>query len=464
MTTYKLSFFILLLSITIKLIGIHYTNFDLFGDEAQYWLWSQTPELGYYSKPPLLAWLLKLHTLLFGNSFEALKYFPFIFYFFISYAVYLLSYELYQNKKLAIITALSFYLLPSVSVSSFLISTDVILIFFCSLSLLTLLRIRKKPSIDNFILLGIFFGLSFLAKYAALYYLFSLILMIVLDRKLRKAFALNYINILVFLVCLFIVLLPNILWNIQNGWITLFHTADNVGLERVNLNVIRGIEFLLLQSVMLGPVLFFSFIFYLKKIKFSFQTKFLLIFSLPVFCIIFIESILVRANANWAAVGLIPIFILITNHAYNYSKKIIQYNNIVNFLFCFVLFCLIATSSNLKIFDRINGISDFANTLKANYLEKTNYLIIENRLLYSSLSYYLKNSNKILLTPHNPKNKITSHFHLSGPLKPYHNKNFIFIGNPDSLNYLEKNPRAIKQEEVNVKFFNNSIKIYEVVF
>ena len=163
MTTYKLSFFILLLSITIKLIGIHYTNFDLFGDEAQYWLWSQTPELGYYSKPPLLAWLLKLHTLLFGNSFEALKYFPFIFYFFISYVVYLLSYELYQNKKLAIITALSFYLLPSVSVSSFLISTDVILIFFCSLSLLILLRIRKKPSIENFIVLGIFFGLSLLA-------------------------------------------------------------------------------------------------------------------------------------------------------------------------------------------------------------------------------------------------------------------------------------------------------------
>ena len=464
MTIYKLSFFILPLSITIKLIGIHYTNFDLFGDEAQYWLWSKTPELGYYSKPPLLAWLLKLHTLLFGNSFEALKYFPFIFYFFTSYVVYLLSYELYQNKELAIITTLSFYLLPSVSVSSFLISTDVVLIFFCSLSLLILLKIRKKPSIDNFIILGIFFGLSFLAKYAALYYLFSLILMIALDHELRKAFTLNYINIVVFLFCFFIVLLPNLLWNIQNDWITLFHTADNTGLERVNLNITQGLEFLLLQSIMLGPMLFFSFIFYLKKIKFDFQTKFLLVFSLPVFFIIFIESILVRANANWAAVGLIPIFILITNHAYNYSKKIIQYNNIINFLFCFILFFLITTSSNLKIFDRINGISDFANTLKTNHLEKTNYLIIENRLLYSSLSYYLKNSKKILLTPHNPKNKIKSHFHLSGPLKPDHNKDFIFIGNPASLNYLEKNSQVIKQEQINVKFFNNPIKIYEVVF
>ena len=27
-------------------------------DEAQYWLWGQTPQLGYYSKPPLIAWIL----------------------------------------------------------------------------------------------------------------------------------------------------------------------------------------------------------------------------------------------------------------------------------------------------------------------------------------------------------------------------------------------------------------------
>jgi hypothetical protein len=259
-------------------------------------------------------------------------------------------------------------------------------------------------------------------------------------------------------------LLPNILWNIQNDWITLFHTSDNTGLRRANLNLVQGLEFLLSQSLMLGPVLFFYFVFYLKKIKFNFQTKFLLVFSLPVFCIIFIESILVRANANWAAVGLIPIFILIVNHVYSYSKKIIPYNNIFNFLFCFILFFLITTSSNLKIFDRINGISDFANTLKTDYLEKTDYLIIENRLLYSSLSYYLKNYNKIILTPHNPKNEVKSHFHLSNPLKPNHNKSFIFIGNPSSLNYLKKDYKIIKQNQINVKFFNSPIKIYEIIF
>ena len=461
---YKFSFFFVFLSIAIKLIAIHFTNFNLFGDEAQYWLWSETLELGYYSKPPLLAWILNIYTFIFGNSFESLKYFPMIVYFFTSYIVYLLSYELYQKKKLATITALSFYLLPSVSVSSFLISTDVILILFCSLSLLMLLKIRKNPNINNFIILGIFFGLSFLTKYATIYYFFSLILIIILDKKLREAFTSNFTNICAFLACFIIVLFPNLLWNIQNNWITLFHTSDNAGLNRINLNIIQGLEFLLSQSVMVGPLLFFSFIFYLKKTKFIFQTKFLLVFSLPVFCIIFIESVLVRANANWAAIGIVPLFLLITNHIYNYSIKIILYNNIINFIFCFVLFFLIATSSDYKIFDRIDGVSNFANTLKTDYLQNTDYLIVEDRLIYSGLSYYLKNTNKNILTPHDPKNEIKSHFHLTKPLNPKHDKNFIFIGNPASLNYLKKKFNTIKKEKINVRFVNHPVEIYEILF
>ena len=134
--TYKFSFLLVAVSVIIKLIAIHFTKFDLFGDEAQYWIWSKNIDLGYYSKPPLLSWLINIYTFIFGNSFEALKYFSLFFYFFTSYVVYLLAYELYQKKKIATLAALSFYLLPSVSVSSFLISTDVVLVFLGSLFLL----------------------------------------------------------------------------------------------------------------------------------------------------------------------------------------------------------------------------------------------------------------------------------------------------------------------------------------
>ena len=44
------------------------------------------------------------------------------------------------------------------------------------------------------------------------------------------------------------------------------------------------------------------------------------------------------------------------------------------------------------------------------------------------------------------------------------NESNIFIGNPVSLNYLKKDYKVIKQNQVNVKFTNNPIIIYEVFF
>ena len=35
---------------------------DLFVDDAQYWLWGQDLAWGYYSKPPLIGWILRLST------------------------------------------------------------------------------------------------------------------------------------------------------------------------------------------------------------------------------------------------------------------------------------------------------------------------------------------------------------------------------------------------------------------
>ena len=144
--------------------------------------------------------------------------------------------------------------------------------------------------------------------------------------------------------------------------------------------------------------------------------------------------------------------------------KSILYNNVFNFFFGVIFFILIATSSELKIFDRISGVSDFAYSLEENFLKNKDHLVIQDRLMFSSLSYYLRDSKKEILTPHNPKNKIKSHFHLSKPLKPNHNKDFIFIGNPDALSYLENEVNIIKKQKIKLGFVNQPVEIYEVFF
>ena len=75
----RLLFIFFLLAALVKIIALVLTDFDLFGDEAQYWLWSKKLAFGYYSKPPFLAWIISFFTNFIGSSFISLKLIPFIF-------------------------------------------------------------------------------------------------------------------------------------------------------------------------------------------------------------------------------------------------------------------------------------------------------------------------------------------------------------------------------------------------
>jgi 4-amino-4-deoxy-L-arabinose transferase-like glycosyltransferase len=50
------------------------TTFDVSGDEAHYWMWSQQPDWSYYSKPPLVAYVIGLGTALFGDTEFGLRW------------------------------------------------------------------------------------------------------------------------------------------------------------------------------------------------------------------------------------------------------------------------------------------------------------------------------------------------------------------------------------------------------
>ena len=47
---------------------------DLSGDEAQYWDWSRHLDLSYYSKGPLIAYIIRASCNLFGDTMPAVRY------------------------------------------------------------------------------------------------------------------------------------------------------------------------------------------------------------------------------------------------------------------------------------------------------------------------------------------------------------------------------------------------------
>ena len=56
-----------------RLLWLAMQSAGLYPDEAQYWFWAKRLAFGYYSKPPLVAWVVALTTKLAGDGeFEAL--------------------------------------------------------------------------------------------------------------------------------------------------------------------------------------------------------------------------------------------------------------------------------------------------------------------------------------------------------------------------------------------------------
>ena len=108
----NLIYLLCLVFIFFKFVSIYLTNLDLFGDEAQYWIWSQALDFGYYSKPPLLSWVIALVSNLFGSSFFVLKTIPVSIYCLTSLVVYFISKKLIASNDLATITAVSFFVMP----------------------------------------------------------------------------------------------------------------------------------------------------------------------------------------------------------------------------------------------------------------------------------------------------------------------------------------------------------------
>src|SRR4029077_17334651 len=81
-----------------RLIANAFARTDLLFDEAQYWSWSRELDFGYFSKPPLIAWIIRGTTELCGNSEACIRSFPPVFYAIASWFVFLTGRALYGAR------------------------------------------------------------------------------------------------------------------------------------------------------------------------------------------------------------------------------------------------------------------------------------------------------------------------------------------------------------------------------
>src|SRR5580692_4728470 len=155
-----------------RIIWLAFQTAGLYPDEAQYWFWSRHLALGYYSKPPLVAWLIALSTALFGNGEFAVRLSAPLLHAAAAGFVYAIGVRLY-NRRIGYWSALAYATLPGVSLSAFLISTDAVLLPCWAAALYGFIRAREEGATVWWIATGSAIGLGLLAKYAMAYWLIS---------------------------------------------------------------------------------------------------------------------------------------------------------------------------------------------------------------------------------------------------------------------------------------------------
>src|SRR5262245_25215189 len=155
--------------LAVRIAGLALSNAELYFDEAQYWAWAQQPDFGYFSKPPLLAWIIAASTALFGDSPFAVRLPSPLMHCATSFVIYALATRVY-GPRVGFWAGLLYAIMPGTSISSILMSTDVPLLLFWSIALLALAHHVDKPSLGAGLLMGLAVGLGLNAKYAMIYF------------------------------------------------------------------------------------------------------------------------------------------------------------------------------------------------------------------------------------------------------------------------------------------------------
>lgn len=286
-----------------RVLALWFNTMDLFVDEAQYWLWGQELAFGYYSKPPMIGWVIRAFTELAGSDAPFWVRLPAPLFHGATALILAAIAAPRFGRGAAVAVAAGYATLPMVALASILISTDTIMFPFLAAALWAYLRLLDRGGYGLAVLAGVALGLAFLSKYAAIYYLICAPLAALFLRGARPRLA----EALILLAAFALTISPNIIWNLQNGLTTLEHTMDNADWVRdpgakAGLHFDKLAEFLAGQFAVFGPVLFAGLIWLsLRARRAGAERQLMLFFALPVLAVVSIQAVLSQAYANWAA-------------------------------------------------------------------------------------------------------------------------------------------------------------------
>jgi len=431
----------------LRIATLFVSELDLGGDETQYWFWSLEPAFGYFSKPPMIAWLIGLTTSVCGDAEACVRLGSPLLHLGTSFLVFLLAKDLFDGRT-AFWSAITFATLPAVSFSSLLISTDVPLLFFWALAAFALHRALVSKSELWALGAGIAIGFGLLAKYAMMYFFISIPIILILIPQFRWFAVSRHVVWLV--VAALLLVLPNILWNAAHDFPTIAHTASNANLGGELFRFDKLLDFVGSQFGVFGPILFggllvglFTFRGFPDYAQTRGQQFYLLALVLPVLIVAVFIAFLSRANANWAAPAYVSATILVVYWLSQTPRFWLVKASLA--LHLFVQGAMMVGASNLDVADasgfsnavkRVRGWEELGAFVSQETSEQSfSAIMSDDREIMGELLYYTRSGVLPIVMwdfDLHPRN----HYEMFNKVSPDQHSSVLFIGiteNPPHL-------------------------------
>lgn len=411
-------------------------------DEAQYWYWSTQPDFGYYSKPPVLAWLIAAVTAVFGDSEVGVRAASLLIYPSIAAIIYFFT-KRHFNSKTAFYAAAIFFTMPGVAMGNILITTDAPLLLFWCLSLILFLAAIETNKPWQWLALGVVTGLGLLSKYTMVFFAPSVLLLLLSMRSYRHHLRNPWLYLSAGLAVL--IFAPNIIWNIRHHYPTLHHTMEISHLDQAWLQWDELAFFLLGQFGVFGFISFAVFLGYAVQLLKNWQATLphqLVIFALVFLGVITLQALLGSANANWAVPTYISASILVGHYlAKNSQSRLLAAAILLNLLLgslvyhyesALGLFGMELTRDNDILRDARGwrSLAQEVQKLKADYPSAT--MLFDSRYEMAEMVYYIR-PHPLGAVKWNPRNEIHDHFDLVTTMQDKVGRDFIYVTSASGL-------------------------------
>jgi hypothetical protein len=221
-------------------------------DEAYYWMWSKHLAGGYYDHPPMAAVVIRLGTLIAGDTELGVRLVSVLLALPMSFAVYRTAEILFGGRRVASTATVLLNVTMMAAVGTMIVTPDAPLLVASSFVLYALAKVLATGRGAWWLAVGVAVGAALLSKYTALFFGPAILIWLVVVPKLRR-WLISPWPVLGAAISL-AMFWPVIHWNAEHQWVSFIKQLGRARIEDFRLSFIG--ELIPTQIAFATPLVF----------------------------------------------------------------------------------------------------------------------------------------------------------------------------------------------------------------